>query len=415
MDMTTDPENPPHKRRKRALFIAETATLAHVARPYALARSLDRAHWDVTFACSDNYLGLFPDWPWPRETVASISPQRFIDRLARGRRVYSFDELKRYAEEDLRLLERCQPDVVIGDFRISLSASARVAAVPYVALTNAYWSPYAIQRRFPVPCLPMTRLVGLPLTSALFTMARPAAFAWHTIPLNRLRHAYGLPGLGPDLRRVYTDADITLYADVPELVPTTDLPRSHRYIGPVEWAPALPMPELPAHDRPLVYVTMGSSGAGRLLPQIVDALSRFDCHLAIAAAGVRLREIPANATVADYLPGDRVSERANLVVCNGGSPTSHQALARGVPVLGLPFNLDQHLNMHYVAAYGAGLTLRPETATPSLLRTAVGRLLRDDAFRRRAEDLRRTFDSYDTPTQFQHALNLATGSASDAT
>nr|WP_248280509.1 glycosyltransferase [Aromatoleum aromaticum] len=365
--------------------------MAHIARPYALARGLDPTIWEVVFACADNYPKLFPDWPWQRETIQSIPPSVFMNRLARGRRLYSLDTLRQYARKDLRVIETVQPDIVVGDFRLSLSVSARVAGIPYVALTNAYWSPYASRHRFPVPCLPMTRIIGLPLATALFTMARPAAFAWHTLPLNRLRREYGLPSLGLDLRRVYTDADVTLYADVPELVPTSGLPDNHRYIGPIEWSPPIAMPEFTLQDpgKPLVYVTMGSSGAGALLPRILDALSGIDCHVAVATAGIPLREIPANAMVADYLPGDRMSARASLVICNGGSPTSHQALAHGVPVLGIPFNLDQHLNMDYLTIYGAGHVLRPEKATAAVLRAAARTLLQDATIRHRARELAR--------------------------
>jgi hypothetical protein len=49
-----------------------------------------------------------------------------------------------------------------------------------------------------------------------------------------------------------------------------------------------------------------------------------------------------------YLPGNQAAARADLVVCNGGSPTTFQALSEGVPVLGIPGNLDQFLNMHYL-------------------------------------------------------------------
>ena len=379
-------------QRKRILFIAEAVTLAHVARPYALARGLDPQAYEVVFACADNYGALFDTWPWQRESIWSISPQVFMRRLAQGRRLYPLETLKQYAREDLRLINTLQPDAIVGDFRLSLSATARLAHVPYIALANAYWSPYAQRGRIPVPCLPMTRLLGVPLGAALFTLAAPFAFAWHTLPLNRLRRDYGLPQLGLDLRRVYTDADITLYADVPELVPTTGLPPRHRYIGPVEWSPSTEMPEFGLNDlgnRPLVYVTLGSSGSAELLPTILEALSGIDCTVAAAIAGVPLDHVPANAVVADYLPGDRMAERASLVICNGGSPTSHQALARGVPVLGIPFNLDQHLNMHYVTAYGAGIALRPETITVSVLRAAAKTLLQDATARHRAEELAR--------------------------
>lgn len=402
------PGAPPRKRRPRILFVAEAATLAHVARPYTLAKGLDPDRWDIHFACAGTYLPLFPDWPWPRVPIESISPKLFTARLARGARLYSFEMLRQYAKEDLRVMERVRPDVVVGDFRLSLSASARVAGVPYVTVTNAYWSPHAVLPAFPLPDLPMTRLLGVRAASALFRAVRPAAFAWHAVPLNRLRRQYGLPAPGFDLRRVYTDADVTLYADIPQLVPTSDLPASHRYLGPVEWSPSIAMPELSLRPgQRLVYITMGSSGSGALLPMILDALSPLDCHVAVATAGASLGNVSGNVTVAEYLPGDRVCARASLVICNGGSPTSQQALARGVPVLGIPFNLDQHLNMHFVEAYGAGLCARPETATPSSLRATALKLLDDPSFGHRARELQQAFSACAPIEQFERALASA--------
>ena len=72
--------------------------------------------------------------------------------------------LRAYVDDDLALLEAVRPDVVIGDFRLSLSVSARVAGIPYVNVTNAYWSPYA-RPHFEVPNLALTRLVGLFMVS----------------------------------------------------------------------------------------------------------------------------------------------------------------------------------------------------------------------------------------------------------
>ena len=46
--------------------------------------------------------------------------------------------------DDLELIRRIEPDVVVGDFRLSLAVSAPMAGVPYIALANAYWSPFAV-------------------------------------------------------------------------------------------------------------------------------------------------------------------------------------------------------------------------------------------------------------------------------
>ena len=68
--------------------------------------------------------------------------------------------MRRDIGHDQALIEAVQPDVIIGDFRLSLAASARRAGVPYAALTNAYWSP---QRplRSPPPAVPGVAAPGL--------------------------------------------------------------------------------------------------------------------------------------------------------------------------------------------------------------------------------------------------------------
>ena len=156
----------------------------------------------------------------------------------------------------------------MGDFRLSLAVSARKAGVKHIAVANAYWSPYGTQTfLFPEYEYPLSRLVGRSAARSVFRLLRPIGFAAHTRPLNVVCREHGLPGIGHDIRVMYTFGDFTAYADVPELVPLRNLPANHRYVGAVLWSPAVRKPEwwdrLP-DDRPIVYVTPGSSGESRL-------------------------------------------------------------------------------------------------------------------------------------------------------
>jgi len=394
--------------RKKILFIAEAVTLAHIGRPLALAASLDRAQYEVHFACADGYEFCFAGADLVRWPVRSISSKQFLQALADGKPVYDSATLAGYVEQDLQLLREIKPDVVVGDFRLSLSVSARLAGVPYVALINAYWSPY-VRQRYTVPSLPLTRFLPIPLANALFNLARPLAFALHTIPLNRVRRRHGLPGLGWDLNRVYTDADYTLYADVPELFPPHDLPSHHRFIGPVLWSPPLPLPDwwhqLPP-GRPLVYVTVGSSGQGAILPAVLQALAGLPVTVLAATVGrVALDQVPDNARVADFLPGEQAARRAALVICNGGSPTSHQALAAGVPVIGIADNLDQFLNMQGIVAAGAGALLRVDRFDGAALRQAAQAMLATPEASAAARRLQAIFDHYRSSEYFCKLLS----------
>lgn len=394
--------------RKKILFVAEAVTLAHIGRALALAQTLDPQRYDVHFACADGYEFCFKDSAFTRWKIASVSSQQFLGALAAGKPVYDTATLASYVDDDLRLLDAVRPDLVVGDFRLSLSVSARLAKVPYVALINAYWSPY-VRQHYTVPNIPLTRFLPIGIANALFRGARPIAFALHSVPLNRVRRRHGMQGLGVDLRRVYTDADQVLYADVPEMFAPLDMPASHAYLGPVNWSPPIVAPAwwdaLPP-DRPVVYVTLGSSGQGQLLPLVLDALAGLPVTVLAATAGnIRLDSVPANAYVADFLPGEAAAARSSLVICNGGSPTSHQALAAGVPLLGICSNLDQFLNMHGVAAAGAGMMLRADRFKPALVANAVKYVLSSDAASQAARKLASNFSAYDPGTRFQSAIN----------
>jgi UDP:flavonoid glycosyltransferase YjiC (YdhE family) len=394
-------------RRRRVLFVAEAVTLAHVARPVALARGLDPARYDIVLACEPRYRGLLGALAIPLRTIHSIASERFLEALAQGRPVYDAETLRGYVREDLELIAATSPEVIVGDFRLSLAVSARVAGVPYLAIANVYWSPYA-RLRYPMPDLPMTRWLGITLGQRVFDIVRPLAFALHTLPLNRVRREYGLAPLGYDLRRIYTEADHTLYADVPDFVPMAALPGHHHFLGPIPWSPTVERPAwwddlIP--NAPVIYVTLGSSGRSDLLPVVLDALGSLPVTVAAATAGrVDLGKVPDNARVAAFLPGAEAAARARLVVSNGGSPTTQQALAAGTPVLGLVSNMDQHLNMGAVAGHGAGELVRAESATLRSIRTTVERMLAEARYCEAAARLAGSFAACHAPTRFQAIL-----------
>ena len=380
----------------KVLFVGEAVALAHVSRPVVLAQAAQRAGFDVVVAMD-------PRSAWVAEgsgvrlvPVASMGPERFLAAIARGAPLFDRRTLREYVRADAALLAAERPDIVVGDLRLSLSASARTARVPYVAVCNAYWSPYAAPARYPVPPLAALRALPLPLAQAGFQVARRVAFEWHARPVNAVRRDAGLPPLR-DVRHAYTDADHVAYADVPEVFHLRDAPPTHRFIGPVVWSPpvALPdwWPELAA--APIVYVTLGSSGDPGQLPQVLAGLASLGTQIVVATAGRRIEgAIPAGVRVADYLPGDVVAQRSTLVVCNGGAPTSQQALAAGVPVLGVASNMDQLLNMQAVEAFGAGLALRGDRLRAADVTRAAQRLLGEPAFGRSARTLAATFARY---------------------
>lgn len=354
-----------------------------------LAQGLDPAGFEVIFARPASFAWLTKDVNFRAVDLDCQDSRIFARRLDRGLPLYGFDTLAHYVEADLALIDAYRPEVVVGDFRLSLSVSARLRSVQYITLCDAYWSPeQPLQPALPV--LGFTRFVPLELAEAGFRAVAPLAFRLHARPMERLRACYGLPSLGHDLRRCYTDSDLRLFANFPALFPQIKPSPQADFIGPIAWSPpdraGLVYPE---GDGPMAYVTMGSSGDPRVLATLIPVLEQAGVRVMLASAG---RVLPAGigskqTRVHDFLPGDQLCRQADLVICNGGSPTTNQALAHSVPVLGIARNMDQFLNMRAIERYGAGMTIRSDRADRHVLTEAVERLLNDGHYRENARAL----------------------------
>jgi UDP:flavonoid glycosyltransferase YjiC (YdhE family) len=394
--------------RRKILFFAEGATLAHVGRPYVLAEGLDPARFEVVVARPAEFRWLTAAAPFRLMDLQCQSASVFARRLELGLPLYDLATLSGYVENDLALIDAERPDVVVGDFRLSLSVSARLRNIPYATLCDAYWSPECALEP-PLPVLPFTPYLPLTVSEFVFRRAVGLAFRLHARPIERLRARHGLPPLGYDLRRCYTDADLRLFANFAALYPEVKPSARAAFVGPLAWSPkgTAGFPAT-ANGKQLIYVTMGSSGdigvLARLLPVLED--TGFPVLLATAGralpSGLRLR----NTEVHDFLPGDVVCRQAKLVVCNGGSPTTNQALRHGVPVLGIARNMDQFLNMQAIVRFGAGLLIRADRAGRHSLTSAVSSLLTTSTFKQRANGLAASMESEPSADFASHVARL---------
>lgn len=396
--------------RRRILFVTENITLAQVVRLATLAQGLPREGYEVHFACSDFDPLVFEGTEFQRWPLFTIDKEAGFKALARGERLYDVKTLERYVADELRVLEQVKPDVVIGDFRLSLAVSAPLAKVHCASLINAYWSPYAVRETWPVPDHPIVRLVGVERAEKYFPQALPKVFGHFAAPLDSVRKRHGLPEFAT-LSQQLCFGDSVLYPDIAELCPLEAAPSSHHFLGAVDWSPRAALPAaLASSDLPLVYLTLGSSGDVAVLPTVLEGLDGLPLRCVLATAGrATPQRLPSNVLLADYLPGALVARQSCFVITNGGASTGYQALAAGVPVLGIPSNLDQYLAMQAITRAGAGICLRSGGLTKDQLRKAAVALLDAPAIKAGAQRLARHFATYDCHARFQNFLSNLLG------
>lgn len=401
--------------RRRVLFVTENITLAQVVRLATLAAGLPREEYEVHFACSDFDPLIFGGTEFQRWPLYTIDKEQGFKSLAKGERMYDVKTLERYVADELRVMDQVKPHVVIGDFRLSLAVSAPLRGVHCASLINAYWSPYAQRESWPVPDHPIVRLVGVERAEKYFPQALPKVFGHFAAPLNAVRKRHGLSEFAT-LSEQLCFGDTVLYPDIPELCPlSADAPASHRFLGAVQWSPRVSAPASLGADEalPVVYVTLGSSGDVVALPTVLEGLEGLPIRGVLATAGRAAPRVPANFVVAELVPGELLALQALFVVTNGGSSTGYQALAAGVPVLGIPSNLDQYLAMQAITRAGAGITLRSGGLRKDEVRKAAVRLLDARPIKRAAESLAPHFAAYDSRKRFQAWLSNLLGGATE--
>lgn len=365
---------------RRVLFVAEAVTLAHVGRAVALARCASDQGFEVLVACDARYRWVVDGAGLPWRAVNTIPAGQFARALRSGAPIYGVSDLLAYVREEEALMQDFRPDIAVGDFRLSLPASARRQGVASINVVNAYWSPRA-PKPAQIPDIPIRRLLGLHVGKWAFSACYPIVTRVHAAPVVELFQRLGLGRVPPDLQHAYCQGDFLAHPDMPHLFPSIppDL-----FLGPVGWQPGVALPESVLQrsraGQPLVYLNLGSSGATRLLPEILRALAQFPVQVVAVTAGqpwAGAEAMPPNALVLDYAPGDAMAALASIVICNGGSLSCHQALAHGVPVVAIPSNLDQCLNAQALHGTGAVQVVRTGLGLTHRVQSAVRRVLQD--------------------------------------
>jgi UDP:flavonoid glycosyltransferase YjiC (YdhE family) len=119
-------------------------------------------------------------------------------------------------------------------------------------------------------------------------------------------------------------------------------------------------------DAPLVYVTFGSVVPGTeafpgLYRAVVDELAQLPVRVLVTIGDRRdpreLGELPPSVHVERWVPQADVMPHAAAMVGHGGSGTTLQALAAGVPQVIVPLFADQPVNARRVAGLGAAIAL----------------------------------------------------------
>lgn len=151
----------------------------------------------------------------------------------------------------------------------------------------------------------------------------------------------------------------------------------------------------PSPERPKVYMTLGTifnQESGDLFGRVLTGLAALPVEV-VATVGHQIHpselgHLPPNVRVESFVPLVDVLTDTDVVVSHGGSGTVMAALAFGIPQVALPLGADQPLNADRCVALGVGIALNALGSTPTAVGEATSTLLRAEAYRARASEVR---------------------------
>lgn len=359
---------------KRVLVIGDSMSLAHVSRAIVVARRLIREGANVVFATGPAHQALARQEGFDPREVYCVSPEYAHAAIRRGSHIFDLKTLKRYVDSDLALIRRESPELIVGDMRMSLNISAELAGVEYWSIVSGYLTRYYSAPQSPPRTFPLLRMLGSRISRAVYPAVKGMMLRHYAANFQRYRRELGLSEV-ENVFDVIASPHRNLIADLPRFIPCARLPAHFDYVGPLLWEPDVPDPpwlDQLDSDAPTAYVSMGSTGDARDLSRILVSLRNAGWQV-MATTG-NLDDAGDGIFTCKYARGSTLLNRSHVLVCHGGSGTLYQAIAHGVPVVGVPTFHDQETNLERAEALRWGIALDPSGWRESDLRAAVERV-----------------------------------------
>ena len=156
------------------------------------------------------------------------------------------------------------------------------------------------------------------------------------------------------------DADQVLLSDPERLFPGLDIPDHFSFCGPLFWSASKAIPKpLKAVDR-FTLISMGSTGKRKIDDGFLAQIRALTGSQKLVYAGhnaPQMRRLKEIDLAFKFLPLNRIMDRVDAVVTQGGSGSSYQALSFGAPVIAFPTYLNQQILGHVLEKANLGLCI----------------------------------------------------------
>lgn len=347
-------------KKETIVFAPATFNLAETSRMVEIAKELRTTFDCQFFGFSDKYLELIKNNDFPFQLLDPVLSNEEIkqimalDQMKGTKNPFNTQMVKIRVRNELNLLSKLKPKIIITGTNLTIFLSARIAQIPLV-----YVKPYALS----VPYYMEKMKNNRHWTDFLITKVKwiPRAFKEVANQYNLSLPQHTIELLEGDYNMITTSK---LFYDY------KSLPDNYFPVGPIyaKLGEQLPVEVLnfisiaKMKGKKLVYFAVGSSGNRKFVKKILKILTKQSIYI-IAPVNIYLtaddiNEYNNNVLCCSWLPAHIISQAVDFSVIHGGEGTVQTACDSGKPFIGFGLQMEQKINLSYCENYGNAIQLK---------------------------------------------------------
>ncbi len=330
-----------------------------------IADELKDRGYSIVFIGTGTYDSLLKDKDYIRETIAYDSQWYTKERISKmlamdryGSDFASKEEIQKIVEEEIKLIKKYKPVVILTGYRMSLTISARIAQVPIVWSLSASISKLQLEQvlKQSKEANKKTKRSYQELRSLYenkIACERVLRDCQTTKRWNEVLESSGCQPLSCDLD-MYT-GDLNLMSDAKEIFPDLKENDYFKFIGPILNNQYIEMPQIvkdvmnQKNGRKKVLISVGTAGNKELLKKILQASKSFDCDFFISIFDMftteEMNEYPENYHFCEKFPLIEIASMCDVAIIQAGQGTLYAMIAGQCPIVSIPTTFEQRQNI----------------------------------------------------------------------
>ncbi len=359
--------------KKKILIFPYSNQLGTTIPSITLANMLEKEGYEVEFASNGKFTFIIKKKGFTIHDIPEISYMHYREYLDKNSMdYYSQHVVRLLVDYESSLIEKLQPDIVVGHNRPSLYISSKLTDVKYINLTVASLTEYYNQKIYipenhflnkVIPLIDSNKIVPSKLRFLVYKNSMKS-FAKG---FNQNLKYFQLPQVKDYLE--LNEADIVLLTETYGLVKVKNLPNNYYYLEQDTnscfgrrhtWLAEI---ESKKKGKKVIYISMGSSSFESypiVLRGLVDfVVQNRDKYILVSNhCGLEKEYVNTeNIYIEKYIQPKSMLNIADVVITHGGKNTLNEVIMAKKPVIGIPEQAEQLWNLKYAESLGVAKVL----------------------------------------------------------